>query len=106
MGQYDVRYTDRFDRHLRTARKRFALDNAGYLELVDELNEVKNWFENNGHTLNFYQAHELKGSPWRGFFELHVMADVLLVYTRDEAHGVIRFVGLYTHERLHGGRVD
>ncbi|EEK4464950.1 type II toxin-antitoxin system mRNA interferase toxin, RelE/StbE family [Salmonella enterica] len=47
-----------------------------------------------------YLDHELTGKEWKGFRELHIGGDFLLVYKVDEKSKTVYFTDLGTHAEL------
>ena len=106
MVNYQVKFTKRMDRHLKTLRERFGLADAQASEVLDELFFLEELFEQGHKIPDAYLQHELVREPWSGFLELHVLDDVLLVHIVDDKRGMVRFIGLYTHEMLSTGQLD
>ena len=106
MANYQVKFTKRMDRHLKTLRERFGLADAQASEVLDELFFLEGLFEQGHKIPDAYLQHELVLEPWSGFLELHVLDDVLLVHIVDDKRGMVRFIGLYTHEMLSTGQLD
>lgn len=95
-----------YQKHLRTLRTRLKLTDKQILEVLEELEQIKDYYESDHELPGYLEAHVLEKAPWTGFWEIHVMDDVLLVHVIEDKHKIVRFVGLYNHQMLSSGKLD
>ena len=88
---YELVYTNSFKKDLKLAQKR----NYDMNKMKDVLILLKSGKKHPAK----YKDHELKGD-WKGFRELHISPDWLLIYTKNKTELILTLTRTGTHSDL------